>query len=89
MDFERDREKARANQRKHGVTFEDAIEVFADEHSSAVRDPDHSIDEERFVIFGRTSTERFLVVAYTECDGRIRIINARRMTRRERRAYEQ
>jgi len=54
MDFEWDRNKARGNERKHGVSFEEATEVFADEYSSTLPDPDHSIDEDRFVIFGKT-----------------------------------
>lgn len=89
MEFEWDRKKATSNERKHGVTFEEAADVFADDYSSTVHDPDHSLDEERFIMFGKTRTERFLVVAFTEQDGRIRIINARPMTRRERKAYEQ
>jgi uncharacterized protein len=89
MDFEWDHKKALANERKHGVTFEEATEVFADEYSSTVPDPDHSLKEERFVIFGKTRREKYLVVAFTERGGNIRIINARSMTRRERRAYEQ
>ena len=89
MDFEWDRKKALVNASKHGVSFEEAAEVFADELSSTVGDPGHSIDEQRFVIFGRTQVGRPLVVAFTERNGRIRIINARQMTRRERQAYEQ
>lgn len=89
MDFEWDREKALVNERKHGVSLEEAAEVFADESSSTVADPDHSVDEQRFVIFGRTHADKPLVVAFTERNGRIRIISTRQMTRRERRAYEQ
>ncbi len=89
MDFEWDRSKARGNERKHGISFEEATEVFADEHSSTVPDPDHSIEEERFVIFGKTHRDRFLAVAFTERNDRIRIISARPMTRREHKAYEQ
>jgi uncharacterized DUF497 family protein len=89
VDFEWDPRKAAANQQKHGVTFEEAAEVFADDYSSTARDPDHSVDEERFVIFGRTKTGRFVVVSFTDRGGRIRIISARVMTPRERRAYEQ
>ena len=88
MDFEWDRRKARANLDKHGVSFQEATEVFADGQSSVVADPDHSVDEDRFVIFGRTIGSRFLVVAFTERDARIRIISARTMTRSERIAYE-
>ena len=89
MDFEWDRKKALANQRKHDVSFEEAAEVFADALSSTVVDPDHSQEEQRFVIFGQTLAGRLLVVAFTERNDRIRIITARQMTRRERRAYEQ
>ena len=89
MDFEWDSKKAAENQSKHDVSFEEATEVFEDELSSTVPDPDHSIDEERFVIFGRTREGKRLVVGFTERDGRIRLITARPMTRRERSAYEQ
>ena len=89
MDFEWHLSKAAANERKHRVSFEEAREVFADYHSSTVADPDHSFEEDRFIIFGRSHHDRRLVVAFAERDGRIRIISARRMTRRERRAYEQ
>lgn len=89
MNFEWDTTKAAENLSKHGVSFDEATEVFGDELSSAVPDPDHSVVEERFVIFGQTLEERYLVVAFTERDGRIRLISARPMTRRERAAYEQ
>ncbi len=89
MDFEWDGKKALANEREHDVSFEEAAEVFADELSSTVADPDHSIEEQRFVIFGQTRAGKPLVVALTERNDRIRIISARQMTRRERRAYEQ
>ena len=89
VDFEWDHQKAAANAQKHGVTFQEAVEVFADHYSSTVADPDHSIGEARFVIFGKTVAGRFLVVSFTERGARIRIINARPMTPIERRAYEQ
>ena len=89
MDFEWDPKKAVANQQKHGVTFEEATEVFADEHSSTAADPDHSAEEERSLIFGASKTGRFLVVSFTDRGDRIRMINARPMTPSERRAYEQ
>jgi uncharacterized protein len=88
MDFEWHLSKATANERKHGVSFKEATEIFADYHSSTVEDPDHYFEEERFVIFGRSFQKRNLVVSFTERDDRIRIISARPMTRRERRAYE-
>ena len=88
MNFEWDSKKARENEAKHGVSFEEAAEVFADEHSSTVADPDHSYGEERFLIFGQTQRQRSLVVAFTERGDRIRIVSAREMTRQERKAYE-
>jgi uncharacterized DUF497 family protein len=87
--FEWDPDKARENERKHGVTFVEASEVFDDDHSSSVRDPDHSADEERYLIFGISKQGKYLVVSYTERGDRIRLISARQMTSRERRAYEQ
>ena len=88
MEFEWDPVKARDNETKHGVSFLEATEVFADNLSSSSPDPDHSVEEERFVIFGKTLRDRHLVVAFTERSGRLRIISARQMTRRERHAYE-
>jgi uncharacterized DUF497 family protein len=88
MDFEWDPGKARANEQKHGVTFYEACEVFDDDHSSAVRDPDHSADENRSLIFGMSKGGKYLVVSYTERGERIRLISARQMTPRERKAYE-
>ena len=89
MNFEWDPNKARQNAIKHGVTFEEASEVFGDALSLTVPDPDHSDDETRFVIFGRSLKERYLVASFTERGDRIRLISAREMTRRERAAYEQ
>ncbi len=88
MDFECDLVKARANLEKHGVSFPHATEVFADDRSSTVPDPDHSSYEERFLIFGQTRSKRHLVVAFTDRGDRIRVISARPMTRREHTVYE-
>jgi uncharacterized DUF497 family protein len=89
MEFEWHSSKATRNLSKHGVSFEEATEVFADQLSSTAADPDHSIGEGRFVIFGTTAAGRHIAVAFTERGDRIRIISARPMTRRERKAYEQ
>lgn len=89
MEFEWDPEKARANLRKHGVSFDEAATVFLDVLSLTGDDPDHSVGEERFVTFGLSSTGRLLVVGYTERSERIRIISARLATRAERRLYEE
>ena len=88
MDFEWDETKALANQKKHGVSFFEATEVFSDELSSCVHDPDHSYDEERYLLFGVSSKGNHLVVSFTERSEVIRIISARQMTVQERSAYE-
>jgi len=88
MDFEWNPNKARSNEEKHNVSFQEACEVFSDIFSSSVNDPDHSVEEDRYLIFGQSLNEKYLVVSYTERNDRIRIISARLMTPRERRAYE-
>ncbi len=77
--------KASANLDKHGVSFDEARSVFHDEHARLIIDPDHSDEEERFIILGLSSTPRLLVVChcYRENDAVIRLISARKATRRE------
>lgn len=87
--FEWDPAKAQQNLTKHGVSFEEAQSVFFDPSSITVHDPDHSIDEPRFIINGYSIRQRQLVVIHTDRDGRIRIISARPANRRERKKYEQ
>jgi uncharacterized protein len=89
VDFEWDAEKAQENEAKHGVSFVEASEVFGDDHSSTVPDPDHSGGEDRYLVFGISKNGRYLVVSDTEREERIRLISARPMTTRERKAYEQ
>ena len=89
MEFEWDNSKANANQKKHGVSFIEATEVFGDDHSSFVQDPDHSYNEERYLLFGVSPMGNHLVVSFTERSDTIRIISARHMTHQERKAYEQ
>jgi len=88
MDFEWDPNKAKSNESKHNVSFQEACEVFSDNLSSSVNDPDHSIGEDRYLIFGKSNNEKYLVVSYTERNDKFRIISARQMTPNERRAYE-
>nr|VFJ71466.1 MAG: hypothetical protein BECKFM1743C_GA0114222_105993 [Candidatus Kentron sp. FM]VFJ71655.1 MAG: hypothetical protein BECKFM1743A_GA0114220_105993 [Candidatus Kentron sp. FM]VFK19620.1 MAG: hypothetical protein BECKFM1743B_GA0114221_106333 [Candidatus Kentron sp. FM] len=88
MDFEWDETKARANRGKHGISFLEATEVFADEYSSCARDPDHSHHERRYLLFGESAGGNHLVVSFTERVNAVRIISARRMTHQERNAYE-
>ncbi len=87
--FEWDQVKAKQNLKKHGVDFIEAKTVFADELSVTFIDPDHSIDEERYITFGVSRNQRFLAVSHTDRQDRIRIISAREMTRGERRYYEE
>lgn len=86
--FEWDPGKARANLRKHGVSFEEAATVFGDPLSLTIPDPVQATDEERFIIVGRSFRGRTLVVVHTERGDQIRIISARRATRHEREQYE-
>ncbi|MEX1185819.1 MAG: BrnT family toxin [Gemmatimonadaceae bacterium] len=87
--FEWDPQKAAANLRKHGVSFEEAETVFSDEHALLLDDPDHSIEEDNFILIGVSAKLRLLVVChcYREGDEVIRIISARKATRTERRQY--
>lgn len=87
MDFEWNKSKAAINLTKHGVSFEEASTVFDDPLSEIVSDPDHSIEECRWVITGTSDQGRLLVVAFTERGDKTRIISAREATRREVRDY--
>jgi hypothetical protein len=87
LEFEWDPRKARENLLKHGVGFEEALTAFADPLSIEIPDPEHSLDEERFVLIGRGARGRLLVVVHTERGDRIRLISARRATRREARTH--
>jgi len=88
MEFEWDPVKAERNLAKHGVAFEEVATVFGDPHAMTYFDPDHSNEEDRFLTFGHSSHGILLVVSHTDRGDRIRIISARRATRRERKAYE-
>lgn len=87
--FEWDPRKAAHNSAKHGVSFEEAKTVFDDDLFLVFSDPDHSLEEQRFLIVGRSRQARLLVVVYTERAEVVRLISAREATRRERRTYEQ
>ena len=89
MQFEWDPAKAAENLAKHGVSFEEAATVFRDALSATGLDPDHSVEEERYVIFGVSTSGRLLVVAHTERGDTIRIISARPATAGERKIYEE
>jgi uncharacterized DUF497 family protein len=86
--FEWDDRKAAANAKKHGVSFEEAKSVFVVERAKLIDDPDHSEDEDRFVLLGLSSALRLLVChCYRSKDNVIRIISARKATTKESRSY--
>ena len=87
-EFEWDPHKAASNLAKHRVAFPEAKTVFYDPLSITYADPDHSDDEDRFIIIGTSEFGRLLIVSHTDRDDRIRIITARLVTRPERRLYE-
>ena len=83
-----DAEKAEQNLRKHGISFEEALTVLADPLSLTLPDPDHSAEEQRMLVLGRSTADRMLIVSITERGEGVRLISARAMTPRERRSYE-
>jgi len=88
VQFEWDPRKAASNISKHGVSFDEASGVFGDPLALTIDDPDHSVNEHRFITTGVTSSGRLLVVAHTWSEDRIRIITARMVNPKEREAYE-
>ncbi len=89
--FEWDENKGKTNLKKHGVSFEEAQSVFLDENARIIPDPDHSIDEDRFIILGISLNVRLLVVChcYRENEKNIRIISARKATKTEAKQYQE
>src|SRR5512136_2382604 len=86
--FEWDAGKAAANLRRHGVSFEEAATAFQDPLARIHADPDHSASEPREILVGHSARGRLLLVAFTDRRGRLRLISAREVTRRERQDYE-
>jgi uncharacterized protein len=89
LTFEWDSRKAASNLRKHGVSFEEAATAFADPLSLTINDPDHSHDEERFLLLGHSFRARLVVVSHTDSGERIRVISARLAGALERKTYEE
>jgi hypothetical protein len=87
--FEWDPVKAASNAAKHGIAFEEARTVFFDENALVIPDPDHSQDEDRFIILGRSSESQMLVVVhcFRQEGSSIRIISARRAGKKEQEPY--
>jgi hypothetical protein len=89
LNFQWDENKARSNLGKHGVSFEEATTVFGDPLSLTIPDPAHSQVEDRLIVLGKSHQQKILVVVHTERGDSIRIISARRASRRERKSYEE
>lgn len=89
--FDWDERKNKSNRTKHAVWFEEAQSVFDDPHARVFYDPDHSEEEDRFILLGVSLVGRTLVVVhcYREADSLIRIISARKATKKEVRIYEE
>ena len=89
IQFEWDARKASANVKKHGISFDEARTVFFDENATLIDDPDHSLDEDRFVLLGLSSTLKIVLVChcYREQGNVIRIISARKATSYESKQY--
>jgi uncharacterized DUF497 family protein len=89
LSFIWDERKSLQNEKKHGVTFEEAQSVFFDEQAIEFSDPDHSEGEDRFLLLGRSYRLRILLIChcFRESKGVIRIISARRATKKERAVY--
>jgi len=89
LKFEWDEEKAKANLKKHRVSFDEATTVFIDPFSITIPDPDHSGEEQRYIDIGSSDKDHVLVVVYTEHGSNIRIISCRKATPSERKLYEE
>lgn len=89
LTFEWDERKSAANTKKHGVSFEEAKSVFVDERAKLIDDPDHSEDEDRFILLGLSSALRLLLVCHCyRAEGNvIRIISARKASTHESKFY--
>jgi len=88
VEFEWDDEKAEINLEKHGVGFEEAATIFNDPLIATIPDPDHSVNEDRYVSIGISVQGELLVVVHTERGERIRLISCRKANSAERKAYE-
>ena len=89
MTFEWDENKNQINIKKHGIDFEEAKTVFYDDNAVVFDDPEHSIEEERFLILGLSENEKLCIVShcYHANDDIIRLISARKATKNERNVY--
>jgi uncharacterized protein len=89
ISFAWDPKKAHSNQKKHAISFTEAQTVFLDEKALLIADPDHSQEEDRFILLGCSSKSRVLIVCYSAEGDAMRIISARKATRSERKQYQE
>ena len=88
--FEWDSQKNASNQRKHKISFEEAKTVFSDEFARLIANPDHSLDEERFILLGTSIESNLLIVCHCIREEEfVRIISARKADKKERKIYEE
>lgn len=88
LEFEWDINKAQKNLQKHNVAFNEAATIFSNGLSITIYDPDHSEVEDRYLTIGISTSGRFLIVSHMDRHGKIRIISARELNKKERREYE-
>jgi uncharacterized protein len=89
LQFSWDLEKAKSNEFKHGVSFEEAVTIFRDPLAAIFADPEHSADENREIIVGYSAADILMVVSFVETGNVVRIISARTATRTERKKHEE
>jgi len=89
LEFEWDFKKALINRQKHGISFEEATTAFGDELSITIEDPSHNEDENRLILIGKSEAFRTLIVVHIEKKEVIRIISARKATKKEQLFYEE
>ena len=89
INFEWDDKKAKSNLLKHGIAFEEASTAFGDDLSITIEDPLHSHNENRFILIGKSVNNKTLVVVHLEVTDSIRIISARKATKKEHKFYEE
>ncbi len=89
LNFEWDEEKAKANFKKHRVSFDESTTIFIDPFSITIPDPDHSVNEQRYIDIGSSDKGRVMVVVYTKRGSNIRIISCRKATLSERKLHEE
>ena len=87
--FEWDDKKAKLNYLKHTVTFEEASTAFGDDLSITIEDPLHSQNENRFILIGKSITNKTLIVVHIEKSDIVRIVSARNATKKEQKLYEE